>query len=249
MYDTVLTLEERDLFENVLESPDKNDQFLNILGNLKIESKYYTIKQSGTCFQKFNTRGLEKRTYIKYLGVLIDDTLSWKHQVSYLCTRISRNTGIVGKLRHCTSLLQLKQLYYNLIYPYISYAITSWGSAFTSQIKKIQTKQNHVIRVMFFVTLFGPDTDSALPLLNLLDLLIVTNIYKLQLLNFTHQWHSKKLPNIFNQHFRYASEVHTYNTRYASKSNFYKPRSRTNIGKQTTQRLWRPNCCNSSLPI
>lgn len=56
VYDTVLTLEERDLFENVLESPDKNDQFLNILGNLKIESKYYTIKQSGTCFQKFNTR-------------------------------------------------------------------------------------------------------------------------------------------------------------------------------------------------
>ena len=50
----------------------------------------------------------------------------------------------------------------------------------------------------------------------------------------THQWHSKKLPNIFNQHFRYASEVHTYNTRYASKSDFYKPRSRTNIGKQTT---------------
>ena len=74
-----------------------------------------------------STYGLEKRTYIKYLGVLIDDTLSWKHQVSYLCTRISRNTGIVhvGKLRHCTSLLQLKQLYYNLIYPYISYAITS----------------------------------------------------------------------------------------------------------------------------
>ena len=118
VYDTVLTREERDLFENVLESPDKNDQFLNILGNLKIESKYYTIQQSGTCFQKFNTR-----------GVLIDDTLSWKHQVSYSCTRISRNTGIVGKLRHCTSLLQLKQLYYNLIYPYISYAITSWGNS------------------------------------------------------------------------------------------------------------------------
>ena len=78
------------------------------------------------------------------------------------------------------------------------------------------------------------EVHSTLPLLNLLDLLTVTNIYKLQLLNFTHQWHSKKLPNIFNQHFRYASEVDIYNTRYASKSNFYKPRSRTNIGKQTT---------------
>ena len=76
-------------------------------------------------------------------------------------------------LRHRTRF----QVEYNLIYPYISYAITSWGSAFTTQIKKIQTKQNDVIRLMFFVTLFGPDTDSALPLLNLLDLLTVTNIY------------------------------------------------------------------------
>lgn len=48
---------ERDLFENVLESPDINDQFLNILANLNIESKYYKTKQSGTCFQKFNSRG------------------------------------------------------------------------------------------------------------------------------------------------------------------------------------------------
>ena len=86
---------------------------------------------------------LEKRTYIKYLGVLIDDTLSWKHQVSYLCTRISRNTGIIGKLRYFTSLSQLRQLCYNLIYPYISYAITSWGSAFTTQIKK--SKQNKIM--------------------------------------------------------------------------------------------------------
>ena len=35
----------------------------------------------------------------------------------------------------------------------------------------------------------------------------------------------------------YASEVHTYDTRYASKSNFYKPRFRTNIGKQTTSAM------------
>ena len=105
------------------------------------------------------------------------------------------------------------------------------------KLKKSKQKQNHVIRLMFFATLYGPDTDSALSLLNLLDLLTVKNMYKLKLLNFTHQWHVKKLPNIFSQHFCYASEVHTYNTRYASKSNFYKPRFRTNIGKQTTSAM------------
>jgi len=90
---------------------------------------------------------------------------------------------------------------------------------------------------MLSATLYGPYTDSALPLLNLLDFLTVKNIYKLKLLNFTHDWHFKKLPNIFSQHFCYSSEVLKYNTRYASKSNFHKPRFRTNIGKQTTSAM------------
>ena len=31
-----------------------------------------------------------------------------------------------------------------------------------------------------------------------------------------------------------ASSIHGYNTRYASKQNLYKPKERTNSGKQTT---------------
>ena len=70
-----------------------------------------------------------------------------------------------------------------------------------------------------------------------IHIVLIHNVLIHKLLNFTHQWHFKKLPNIFSQHFCYASEVHTYNTRYASKSNFYKPRFRTNIGKQTTSAM------------
>ena len=90
---------------------------------------------------------------------------------------------------------------------------------------------------MFFATLYGKNTDSALPLLNLLDLLTVENIFTFRLLQFSHQWHEKKLPSIFVNYFRYASDVHAYNTRYASKSNFYKARFRTNIGKTTLPAL------------
>ena len=84
---------------------------------------------------------------------------------------------------------------------------------------------------MFFATLYGKNTDSALPLLNFLDLLTVENIFKFRFLQFSHQWHKKQLPSIFDNYFLYASDVHTYNTSYASKSNFYKARFRTNIGK------------------
>ena len=151
----------------------------------------------------------------------------------YTCSKISRNTGIFLKLRHFLPLKQLRQLYYDLIYPYLLYAIIAWSSGSASHLNKIQVKQNHIICLMLFATLYGKNTDSALPLMNLLDILTVENIFILRLLQFSPQWHKKQLPSIFDNYFRYASDVHTYNNRYPSESNFYKARFRTNIGKIT----------------
>ena len=78
----------------------------------------------------------------------------------------------------------------------------------------------------------GKDTESALPLLNLLDMLTVNNIYSLHVSKFAYLWHKGLLPDVFHNTFQYASEVHRYNTRYATQKNLYKPRVRTNIGKQ-----------------
>ena len=41
------------------------------------------------------------------------------------------------------------------------------------------------------------------------------------------------LPVLFQSYFQYASSIHGYNTRYASIQNSYKPKERTNSGKQT----------------
>ena len=119
---------------------------------------------------------LQRKQKIKYLGVLVDETISFNHHISYICTRIARNNGIMSKLRHYLTLLQMKQIYYSLIYPYISYTILAWGSA-KKHIDKIQTKQNHSARLIFFATTYGEHTESALPLLNLLDVLTVHNVY------------------------------------------------------------------------
>ena len=144
-----------------------------------------------------------------------------------------KNTRVFLRLRRYHSPKQRKQLYHTLIYPDINYAIASWGSAFTSNLKKIQVQQNLIVRLIFFATLYGRHTESAFPLLNLLDLLSVERIFAFQLLKFCHQWHKKQLPDIFDEHFRYACDVHSYNTRYASKANFYKEHFRTNAGKRT----------------
>ena len=43
-------------------------------------------------------------------------------------------------------------------------------------------KQNHIVRSIFFAKTFGGETEKAKPLLNLLGLLTVNNIYRLQVL-------------------------------------------------------------------
>ena len=164
---------------------------------------------------------------------MIDESLTWKYHIAYICSRISRNTGIISKLRHYLSIQQLKQLYYNLIYPYISYSILAWGSVYKTHIKKIQVKQNHIIRLMFYSKTFGKETESAKPLLNLLDVLTVDNIYRLEILKFAHLWHNGLLPRVFDDIFKYARNMHGYNTRYTAKQNFYKHRVNTTVGKQS----------------
>ena len=56
-------------------------------------------------------------------------------------------------------------------------------SVYKTHIKKIQVKQNHTVRLIFFARTFGRKAESAKPLLNLLDFLTVDNIYRLEVLN------------------------------------------------------------------
>ena len=148
---------------------------------------------------------------------MVDEHLTWKNQISFIRARIFWNIGIISKLRYYLSIQQLKQIYYNLIY--ISYSILAWGSTYKSNLTSLQTKQNHIARLIFFISTYGKGTASANPLLNLLGILIVDHVYKLHLL---HTWHKGLLPEIFSDTFQYASSLHNYNTRYAAKQNLYK---------------------------
>ena len=120
---------------------------------------------------------------------MIDDCISWKYhiRISYICRQISRNIRIISKLRHFLSLSvkQLEQIYFKLIYPYISYTILAWGSIYNSHLKEGQIKQNLVARLIFFVNTYSRDTKSVLPLLNLLDRLTVYKIHSLHALKCT----------------------------------------------------------------
>ena len=56
---------------------------------------------------KINKKAINEKVYIKYLGVLIDSTLNWKHQISNISKKISRAIGIMYKLRPFFTYLSL----------------------------------------------------------------------------------------------------------------------------------------------
>ena len=74
---------------------------------------------------------------------------SWKYHIAFVCSRISRNIGIISKLRCYLSMQQLKQIYYNLIYPYISYSVVALGSIYkTYKENPSKTKPYSAINIL-----------------------------------------------------------------------------------------------------
>ena len=72
-------LNSKDLFQDTIESPEKNDDLQGIISHENYaESKYYTVKQSGTLFQKakrkngFSMLHLNMRSLPKNLSLLED---------------------------------------------------------------------------------------------------------------------------------------------------------------------------------
>ena len=45
-------------------------------------------------------RNLERKQFVKYLGVLIDSNLSWNDHVANVALKISKTIGIIARLRH-----------------------------------------------------------------------------------------------------------------------------------------------------
>ena len=64
---------------------------------------------------------IEQKSQIEYLAVFIHKHLKWDAQLQHINNKITKNIGNFFKLRHYVPQSTLKQLYYTLIYPYLTY--------------------------------------------------------------------------------------------------------------------------------
>ena len=193
------------------------------------KTNFMLITSSRKKVTPINILNFEQKACIKYLDVYIDQHLKWKDQITHVKNMVSKNIGILYKLRHYVSIHVLKQLYFTLIYPYLNYAVVAWGNTYPSNLNKLCSLQNKCIRCMFF----ADSRESSQVFYKLLNILKFENIVKLSTCVLAHKIFNKSssIPSLFHDSLRTVSSLHKYNTRYASKGNFQRPKVRTNTGK------------------
>ena len=181
---------------------------------------------------------LERKDYVKYLGVLLDSNLTWKHHISYVAAKISRNIGIIARLRHFSPFSTLLHIYHSLVSPYLYYGLTAWGQACKTHLQTILVLQKRAMRLMNFADY----SEHAIPFFvssNILPLPML--FYKLTSI-FMHDVNNKLVPSNISEPFVLTQNVHNYSTRSSSSGHLYINRCRTNIYKNsifiTGAKIW-----------
>jgi len=111
---------------------------------------------------------LDHKDVVKFLGILIDCNLKWKHHL----LKISKTIGILARLRHLVPTETLLMIYRSLILPYLSYGICVWSRAAKSYIGKLLVLQKRALRLIYF----APSDAHAIPLF-IQSKILPVNIY------------------------------------------------------------------------
>ena len=85
----------------------------------------------------------------KFLGVILDNNLSWDNHFDQLRSKINQNYALLCRSKKLLNVHGMKMLYYALIYSHLSYCIVLWGSMLSAELtRKICTLQNKCVKLV-----------------------------------------------------------------------------------------------------
>ena len=176
-----------------------------IVTNRKFDEKELAL--SGKIIQKTNS--------IKFLGVTIDDRLSFNEHVRDLVKRISMSTGLLYRVSTLVPLKVKLNAYYALIYSRISYAITVWGKSSIGNRNLCVNALKRVLKVIFYnIDDYIRANNKLLDYDSIFDYFTCLKLYKI-LHNNNHEYFNDKLTLLITNH--------SYGTRFNTLANFNTP--------------------------
>jgi hypothetical protein len=84
----------------------------------------------------------------KFLGVYVDQHLTWTDHIKFISTKVAKNIGILSRASHILPKSIRSQLYYTLVYPYFAYCNLIWASNYALRLSKLVILQKRAVRII-----------------------------------------------------------------------------------------------------
>ena len=159
---------------------------------------------------------------IKYLGILIDENISFKHHLQEVAIKLSRANGMLAKIRHFVTLESLLNIYHAIFGSHLRYACQVWGQSKSVQVNRIASLQRKALRIVHFQP-YQCDCEILFYMSNILP------IYQLvQFLNCLFVWEHQHsiLPRIFDDYFTKRTG-YNHTLRSTTNNNLFVPLKQT----------------------
>ena len=145
----------------------------------------------------------------KFLGITIDENMTWKKQIDNVCKSCSRNIGVLNKVKLFLPKATMYQLYCSLVQPYLNYGLLLWGNANKAYMNKIFRMQKRALRTISN----SPYMCPTKPLFKKYNVLNMFDMYKKEVAVFMYKYKNGMLPLSFDGLLTIQRENHNYNTR------------------------------------
>ena len=180
------------------------------------KNKQQTLSNIDIPILKLNNETLERVDKFLYLGIYLDQDLTWDAHVNHISNKISKNIGIIRRLKHTVPKNIIKILYISLINPHLNYGTLLWGY----NLDRLEKLQKHAIRTL---THSYPLAHTS-NLFKELKILKVEDIFILKQIIFYYKFTKNQLPSQIQN----ILTKQTSNLRRCHSHYFLKPPTRVN---------------------
>ena len=164
---------------------------------------------------------------LKFLGVIIDNRLSWREHIAYVRRKISKSIGILRCARPLLNKNTLITLYYAFIYPYLTYCLDVWGHCTAIDFQSLFKIQKRAVRTINF----SKKNAHTAHLFKSLEILLLRCLYIFSVSLFMFKFHHNFFPPVLYELFRTNASIHPINTR--QRHLLHVPRLFTNLSMKS----------------
>lgn len=136
----------------------------------------------------------------KFLGIFIDDRLSFDDHLNHVCKKVSRSVGVLRKVSELVPRSVLRTMYLSLVYPFITYGIEAWGASCKTRLTRLRVLQNRCVRLLSPTDVLTSQITYSelhlLPIQHVHELFVLVKFYKYFVLGESLTYFNEIMKNI-----------------------------------------------------